>query len=275
MFSANVRCLPSCNTYEGAVNIFERAASKPTPNWPVGTRPLEDRRKTQYAVIRDGGKVVFRLHNTNVVEWYGPTSMRLDSSWDSLLTRAFADNFIPPGIGFRRYQDEGCVLTYDTDKMMCRGTHLFTRGDDGVWRPDAGWVEQYPAAVRKPKRMVVDKDQAAVVNEKLKDFVEWAKALWAVSGSDGHHPWVGQANNPPWGGAAKVPLDFGPDQYEDTIKQFLPTRSKFVYSVGTQYTIGHAPIEWVLKKVREAAYEAHNCYIKIDYDAPVPRRTKK
>lgn len=266
MYGNSVNCLPSCNTYEGAVRIFERAASKPTPNWPVGKRPLGERRQTQYAVIRDGNKIVFRLHRANVVEWYGPTSMRLDSSWDSRLTRDFADNFIPSGIRFRQYRGEGAVLTYDTDKMMCRGTHLFTRGDDGVWRPDS---------VRKPRRLVVDKDQAAMVNEKLRDFVEWAKALWAVSGSDGHHPWVGQVNNPPWGGAAKFPTEFGPDDYEDTIKQFLPARSKWVSGIGTQYIIGRTPIDWVLKKVREAAYSTHNCYIKIDYDAPVPRRTKR
>lgn len=266
MFSDNTRYLPSCNAYEGAMRIFERAASKPTPNWPVGTRPLGERRQTQYAVIRDGGKIVFRLYHTNVVEWYGPTSMRLDSSWDSHLTRKFADRFNPPGIRFHRYREEGVVLLYDTDKMMCRGTHLFTRGDDGVWRPDA---------VRKPKRTVVDKDQAATVNEKLKDFVEWAKVLWAVSGSDGHHPWVGQEQEPPWGASTKFPLDFGPDDYERIIMGFLPVHSKWTQGIGMQYLIGRTPIDRVLQKVREAAYKAHDCYIKIDYDAPVPRRTKR
>lgn len=267
--SSSVNCLPSCNAYEGAMRIFERAASKPTPNWPVGTRPLGERRQTQYAVIRDGGKIVFRLYNTNVVEWYGPTSMRLDSSYDSQLTRDFADNYIPSGIRFRRYREEGVVLLYDTDKMMCRGTHLFTRGDDGVWRPDS---EQ---SVRKPRRTVVDKDKAALVNEKLKDFVQWAKALWAVSGSDGHHPWVGQEQEPPWGPPTKFPLDFGPDDYERLIMQYLPTRGERISGVGTRYIIVRVPIDSVLRKVREVAYEAHNCYIQIDYDAPVPRRTKR
>lgn len=114
-----------------------------------------------------------------------------------------------------------------------------------------------------------------MVNEKLKDFVEWAKALWAVSGSDGHHPWVGQHAEKTWYADSRFPVEFGPDQYEDTIKQFLPTRSKWVQGIGTQYIIRRTPIDWVLKKVREAAYEAHHCYIKIDYDAPVPRRTKR
>lgn len=269
MFSDNTRYLPSCNTYEGAVRIFERAASKPTPNWPVGTRPLSERRHTQYAVIRDGGKIVFRLHHTNVVEWYGPTSMRLDSSWDSLLARKFADRFNPPGVVFTPYKGNGVVVRYDTDKMMCRGTHLFTRGGDGVWRPDS---EQ---SVRKPRRTVVDKDKAALVNEKLKDFVQWAKALWAVSGSDGHHPWVGQEQEPPRRPPTKFPLDFGPDDYERLIMQYLPTRSEWISGVGTRYIIVRVPIDSVLREVREVAYEAHNCYIQIDYDAPVPRRTKR
>ena len=267
MFGNSVRCLPSCNTYEGALRIYAKAASKPTPNWPLGKRPLGERRQTQYAVIREGSKVVFRLHQTNVVEWYGPTSMMLDSSWDSRLTRDFADNFIPAGIGFYRYREEGYVLKYNIDKMMCRGTHIFKRQDNGVWLPEGN--------ITKPRRTVVDKDQAAMVNEKLRDFVEWAKALWAVSGSDGHHPWVGQEQNPPWGGAAKFPTEFGPDDYEDIIKPWLPTRSKWTQGIGTQYIIGRTPIDWVLKKVREAAYLAHTCYIRIDYDAPVPRRTKR
>lgn len=267
--SSNVNCLPSCNTYDGAVRIFERASSKPTLNWPVGTRPLGERRQTQYAVIRDGGKIVFRLYDTNVVEWYGPTSMRLDSSYDSQLTRDFAGNYIPSGVVFTPYKGNGVVVRYDTNKLMLRGNHLFARGEDGVWRPDS---EQ---SVRKPRRAVVDKDQAATVNEKLKDFVEWAKALWAVSGSDGHHPWVGQEQNPLWGASKKFPLDFGPDDYERLIMQYLPTRSEWISGVGTRYIIVRVPIDRVLQKVREAAYKAHNCYIQIDYDAPVPRRTKR
>lgn len=265
MFSAKVYQLPSCNTYEGAVRIFERAASKPTPNWPVGKRPLGERRQTQYAVIRDGNKIVFRLHQTNVVEWYGPTSMRLDSSWDSPLTRAFADNFIPSGIRFRPYRGEGAVLLYDTDKMMCRGTHLFTKDYDGVWRPDTA---------RKPKRTVVDKDQAAMVNEKLKDFVEWAKALWAVSGDDGHHPWVGQ-RQPLRYGAPNFPLEFTADNYEDVVKNYIRVNSKWTKEDGIVFLYRPTDIDEVLRSVRVAAYKAENCYIRIDYDAPVPRRTKR
>lgn len=264
MFSANVRCLPSCNTYEGAVRIFERAASKPTPNWPVGTRPLEDRRKTQYAVIRDDNKIVFRLHNTNVVEWYGPTSMRLDSSWDSRLTRDFADNFIPPGIGFRRYRDEGYVLTYDTDAMACRGMHLFTRGDNGVWLPDA---------VRKPKRLVVDKDRAHEINEELRDFIEWIKAMWAVSGNDGHHPWVGQEAG--WKPTHELPREFGPDQYEDVVRSHIYRKAVWGSTAGTNYRLQPKHVDDVLKSIRATAYRKRDAYIHIDYDAPLPRRTEE
>lgn len=269
MFGNNVRCLPSCNTYEGAVNIFERAASKPTPNWPVGTRPLGERRQTQYAVIRDGNKVVFRLHNTNIVEWYGPTSMRLDSSWDSRLTREFADNFIPAGIGFRRYQDEGYVLTYDTDKMMCRGTHNFYRQDNGVWLPCPR-----ESRVIKPRRLVVDKDRAAEINEELRDFIEWAKALWAVSGNDGHHPWVNLPTDA-YTPTKMVPREFTPEQYETVVRCHLHRKAVWKQGEGTTYRYQSMPIDAVLRSVRVAAYKAHDCYIKIDYDAPLPRRTKK
>lgn len=267
--SSSVRCLPSCNTYEGAVNIFERAASKPTPNWPAGTRPLEDRRKTQYAVIRDDNKIVFRLHNTNIVEWYGPTSMRLDSSWDSRLTREFADNFIPAGIGFRRYQDEGYVLTYDTDKMMCRGTHKFYRQDNGVWLPCPR-----ESRVIKPRRLVVDKDRAAEINEELRDFIEWIKAMWAVSGNDGHHPWVGQRAG--WKPTFEMPTAFGPDDYEDVVRSHIHRKATWGgNTMGTYYLLQPRLVDDVLKSIRTTAYKAHDCYIHIDYDAPLPRRTKK
>lgn len=264
--SSSVRYLPSCNTYEGAVRIFERAARKPTPNWPLGKRPLGERRQTQYAVIREGSKVVFRLHQTNVVEWYGPTSMMLDSSWDSRLTRDFADNFIPAGIRFRRYQDEGYVLTYDTDKMMCRGTHIFKRQDNGVWLPEGN--------ITKPRRTVVDKDQAAMVNEKLRDFVEWAKALWAVSGSDGHHPWVNLPTDA-YTPTKMVPREFTPEQYETVVRCHLHRKAVWKQGEGITYRYQPMQIDAVLRSVRVAAYKLHDGYIKIDYDAPLPRRTKK
>lgn len=265
----NIRCLPSCNSYEGAVRIYKRAPSKPTPNWPEGTRPLAERRNTHYQVIADGDKVVFRLHNTNVVEWHGPTTMTLDSSWDSISTRQFADRFTAPGISFKSRKGEGFVVLYDTDKEMRRGIHTFTRGDDGVWRPTAG-------RITKPKRTVVDKDKAAETSTKIADFLGYARAIFAVCGNDGTHPWLNK--EAPWDQQRhRIDADAlatkDPDAYEQHMQMFLSVRR--TWQTGPQYLFAHTDADAFAKAVRAAAYKSDWCYIDIDYDAPVPKRTKK
>ena len=180
MFGNTINCLPSCNSYEGAACLWER---RPVPsnknNWPDGTRPLDDARKTHYAVIKDGDRYFFKLYRTNVVVWHSPDHITFDSSFDSAATRNFADRYLPYGIGFG-YQREEKYTVKTRDAEFCRGVHEFRRYGD-AWHVDS--------PTRKPTRTVLDPYEKKRVQAALKPLREWVKGLWALSGDDGSHPW--------------------------------------------------------------------------------------
>ena len=267
-FSNKIRHLPGCNTYVGALNIHTQAAvPRNKENWPDGTRPLDTPRMQHYAVRREGDTIFFRLYSTDVVVWHGPTSVTLDSSHDSVMTRAFADNFLPNGIGLCAFREEGYVVklqghSRDDFKLFLRGVHTFER--DGLL-----WNVVSPTI--KPRRQVVDPDRAKQINTEMKPFVEWVKGIWAISGNDGHHPWVGRLQS---GSMARSSLyDFAtsddPDDWEVGVRKVLPTcwdKPGMVYKP--------VAVDTVLAAIRTAVYKGCDVYIKVDYDQPAPRLTK-
>lgn len=265
MFSNKIYELPSCVDYAGAVGVYARAARPRSKNWPEGTRPLKDVRSLHYAVITDGDKVVFRLHKTNVVEWHGPTSLTLDSSYDSISTRQFADRFLPAGIKFERMKEEGYVVNNHNNKFLC-GIHNFQLRD-GRWEVVSPTI--------KPKHTVLDKDAAALVNEKLKDFLDWIRSIWAVAGNDGSHPWVGQEMRGYDDG--RVTLDLlAPEDYAAVALRFIPRAPHWNPATRLLTTnVNRVEADTLVKAIREHFYKQENCYIKIDYDQPPPRRTPR
>lgn len=263
MFGHSINQLPSCVDYAGAVRVYERSPTPRSKKWDPWERPLKDVKATHYAVIKDGDTVVFRLHSTNVVEWHGPTSLTLDSSYDSIMTRQFADRFLPAGIGFTSMKEEGYVVALH-DQRFLRGRHAF-ECRDGRW--------EVVSATTKPRRTVLDKDQAALVNAKLTDFLDWIRSIWAVAGNDGSHPWVDAAATHPRG--LRYALDtLGPDNYPEYVAEFIPRSSTWAHGVGMKYALTRVQADVLTRTIREHFYKQENCYIRIDYDAPVPRRTK-
>lgn len=260
MFGNTIYTLPSCANYMGAVRIFERARTPRSKNWPEGTRPLKGTRDPHYAVIKDGDKVVFRLHRTNVVEWHGPTSMTLDSSYDSISTRDFANRFLPGGICFIPMKEEGQVIAL-YDQRFIRGQHTFALVEER-------WEVTSP--IVRPRRRVLNKDAAAVVNEKLKDFFQWIRSIWAVAGNGANHPWVGAVVIPP---ATRIILNnIKPEDYIHVALHFVPYENSWTGG-SLECRLTTISADNLIAMIRQRLYEQENCYIRIDYDAPVPRRT--
>lgn len=266
MFSPNLRVLPSCNTYEGAVRVWERAKSdaRNKRDWPDGTRPLDDTRKTHYAVIKDGAKVVFRLHKTNCVEWYNPDHFYVDSSYDSGMTRNFIERYVP-AIRFENYKGQQCVRL--EDQLFRIGRHTFRRFDGHNW--------QVASHVEKPARKVLDHKKAAEVRAMTRDFSEWVRAMWAVCGNDGNHPWVGQKQpgKTVVGVSHIVEILRSKDVagYERMAKARTRCDTRWNKTDGTTFTLTKTPAKDIITKANEELYKYFNCYIDIDYDAPIPR----
>ena len=67
MFRIHRNLLPSCNSYEGAVRVFEDAHQVASFG---GWRGLKDRRDSSKLVLKMGdGSVKFRFHHTDLVTW--------------------------------------------------------------------------------------------------------------------------------------------------------------------------------------------------------------
>lgn len=263
MFSNSIQNLPSCSNYQGALRIWERAKVPPrSKNWSFDERPLGTVSKTHYAVIKDGAKIVFRLHQTNVVEWHNENSFTLDSCYDSISTRAFAERFLPGGIGFVSMKENGYVVAQG-EKRFLRGRHKFEGS------PYLGWV--CVSQMIKPKRTVGIKSKMREVQAQTKDTTSWVKGLWAISGSEGEHPWLGKPRE-------ITRLDFRIEELADP-----ECREAFVLSLlpevwtRNSVTRGHHRVyarfnaKQLVTKINEYFYQRMDCYTRIDYDAPIPR----
>ena len=268
MFGNTINCLPSCNSYEGAARIWER---RPVPrnkkNWPEGTRPLDDARKQHYAVVKDGDRYFFKLYRTNVVIWHSPDHVTLDSSYDSAATRNFADRYLPYGIGFGHQREEGYTVK-TRDAEFCRGVHEF-RFCRGEWHVDS--------PTRKPTRTVLDPHEKKRIQAALKPLREWVKGLWAISGNDGSHPWNGREMlykvwPVPRFDLALLAAGDG-EEMERVVLYHLPTKRTWNQETKFWYMPCYPDI--LLTCISKAIYKQENAYIKIDYDAPLPRLKEK
>lgn len=267
--SQGIRCLPSCNSYEGAARLWER---RPVPrnknNWPDGTRPLDDARKTHYAVVKDSERYFFKLYRTNVVVWHSPDHITFDSSYDSAATRNFAGRYLPYGIGFG-YQREEKYTVKTRDAEFCRGVHEF-RFCRGEWHVDS--------PTRKPKRTVLDPHEKKRVQAALKPLREWIKGLWAISGNDGSHPWLGKEVMDLQYPIPRFDLTLlsagNIAEMEKVLMHMLPMRwVHFGQKPLKAYTCMGATD--LLAQINKRIYKQEGAYIQIAYDAPLPRLKEK
>jgi hypothetical protein len=256
MFSSNIHSLPSCSDYYGAMRVWERCkVPRNKDKWPEGTRPLDDTRKTHYAVIRDGDKIVFRLHQTNVVEWHNENSFLLDSCYDSSMTRQFAEMYLPSNIGFAHLKENGYVVNLYEQKFI-RGRHTFEKKYN-VW--------VCISETHKPKRRVLQRSKMREVQAATKPVCEWVKGIWAISGNDGSHPWLSKPNEMRSDVFCLDELT-KPERMEAFVVSLLP----YYWNNRTRY-YGTFDAKQLVTKINEYFYNQQDCYISIDYDAPIPR----
>lgn len=263
--SQGIRCLPSCNSYEGAARLWER---RPVPrnksNWRDGTRPLDDARKTHYAVVKDGDRYFFKLYRTSVVVWHSPDHITFDSSYDSAATRNFASRYLPYGIGFGHQREEGyTVKTHDAE--FCRGIHEF-KLVEGAWK--------CVSPTRKPTRTVLDPHEKKRIQAALKPLREWVKGLWALSGDDGSHPWAGKEVMDLQYPLPRFDLTLlaagNIAEMERVLMHMLPMHWKH-FGQKPRKTYTHTGAVDLLAQIIRRIYRQEGAYIQIAYDAPLPK----
>lgn len=261
--STAINQLPSCHTYSQALNIWERAqVIKNSAFWNVNRRPLKDRRSKHYAVEREGDEVRFWLYRTPVVKWRGHTTCVIDSRYDSNSTRQFIWQFGPPGLRLANIHGKQCI---GYDGLWARtGLHSFEL-QDGKW--------VISSAYEKPTRTVLYSDEAREVRKRLKPFTDWVKGIWAVSGDDGSHPYIGREQ-------VSCSVDYKKiaagdmEHYEQLAMSLCDKKLVRIASptAGWNWVLCATPAKSVIANLYAREYDANNCYVKIPYDAEIPKR---
>lgn len=172
MFGIHAHLLPACNTYEGAVQIFEKAHqhARFEPWW----RGLKDKRDTSKTIAKNvDGVIRFRYHHTDLVTW-APDELRV-FTWDSRSSVDFADRFLPDGI--RAVSKRG-VMHLVQDGMY------YTAGAGPIVfnKRDRGWVVD-PRTVARHQNSVLDRTKAAHVRKTLKPYMDWNASIDRMIGA--------------------------------------------------------------------------------------------
>ena len=259
-WGCNLTQLPACNTYAGALKIWDRA--EVCRGWETDARPLKDKRSTHYAVQKIDNEIAFRLYRTPIVIWHDSNTVTINNSYDSFATDGFLYRFSPNSIQSYNYKGQRCI-EYQPGKLIRAGRYVF-EFDGNVWVLQ----QNQQARAEKPTRRVQDPDIAAEIRKQLKPMLEWARGLWAVCGDDGSHPWIDVPYIRIWN-ALRIDMSqiqhSGMDYWECIIKGMLPA-----------YPGEAGKIDFVAlkQKILRNAYESNGAYIDIPYDEPLPKRKK-
>lgn len=258
MFSISTAGLPPLRSYSDAKNYFNNTPRPRSDKWGDNERPLDGNRAFHKALVKVDDEYHCKLHSTHVVQFKDPDTI-VYRPWNSRSTRDFAEHFLWP---------VGRCLIYNTQNTFVNNDIYYAANDDIVIRKaNNKWLVD--PATPKCWRKVRDPDQLHELRTLSKPFMEWVNALYALSGNDGSHPWVEQ----------KVDRQARPahsefysrllveGKHEELLLYLLP--DEFSYHQGRKY--GHLSPTHIRKVLTDFAVS----YIKIDYDAPIPKRKEK
>lgn len=156
--------LPHCNSYEGAVRVFNEAHQHKRFNeW----RGLKDKRDTSKLVRMEGDNVIFRFHHTNLVTWR-KYQVRV-VTWDSMSSAVFSNQFLPPGM-YARSGRKGMFIQQDNKHYQAGSGPLIFNLVGGKWVVS-------PETVLRWNKEILDKSKAARIRKILKPFMDWKATL--------------------------------------------------------------------------------------------------
>ncbi len=276
-WGCHLRALPSVYSYAHAKSVWERA---PTPRtrshvnngWSETNRPLDDFRKTHYAVQRvtrnEREEYDFFLYRTRVVCWRGLSTVTINAKWDSTATNNFLYQFT--GFASIRHHNNYCDghkrVLHVGDKQFLPGELTFEKKGD-TWE----CVSDY----EKPMREVLHPALAASVRKSMEPWVRWTKGIYAMLPPETphNHPWVGEAKSRCAPNLSKLE-DGDMDAFVSAVIRFSRFNGVIKNGVPLMYCAAPTLLNELLSAAREHYYTDYGCYIAIPYDEPIPGRSK-
>jgi hypothetical protein len=288
-FGCHIRLLPSVFSYTQAEDAWKRAPVAKTTaqynkGWSEDRRPLDDFRKTHYAVERvsRNGRFEydFYLFKTRVVCWRGLSTITVNPDWDSTATNNFLYQFT--GVVSVKHCNhyllgQQRVVVVNDKHYIADGDMTFEKKGD-IWEP----AETYPV----PEREVLHPDGKAAVLKGLRGFSQWLRAIHAMSPPEQQdspmawyrppawrHPWVGQEDTPAPEFERMQAEDM--DAFVAAVVRFS-AKSSLLYTQGMKLTCTAAPtdVEEILANTRNYYYKDQDAYIRLKYNEPIPKRRK-
>lgn len=168
MFAINPHTLPSVDSYQKAVALFERLpeAKNLTPDEKLLKGRTRDYSKR---VHRSGGLVSFIYYHMPLVQWHSNDRITIVHH-DSVSSRLFIDCFLPGGMWVRSHRG----ATVINDCVAKNGlSNWYYR--DGRWQPD-------PNDIQVQYKMRLNRKKANEIKDRVMPFIEWRDGLNALQG---------------------------------------------------------------------------------------------
>lgn len=259
-YGNNIYRLPSLLSYEAVKNWFNKTSRPTRMQWRECDRPLDDARKYHYRITKEDNEYKVCLYDTAVVTWKSETEFVLDATNTSVTTNDFIYRMSPVGYP-QSFFHKIKRRTYSCFKfdgvLFLRDRNFYFKKNEQTNE----WVLINGDEHKKPTKPRLRQPYAREVMACYKDAFLWSRAMWAVCGDDGSHPFVGvPCSDLP--AIKKNIFDITLDNDEKVqafIKCFIPHGFNLVYK--------KCDIKWLHKQMRAAIYRYYDCYEEVPYDA--------
>jgi hypothetical protein len=178
----------------GDAKLFYESTDKPRSSmWEDNERPLRDNRSVHIRLVKVGDEYHCVLHRTPVVQFVNE-DLTIYRPYDSRSSRAFADVYLwRLGVSACTYKGQNALHDRYTDIYYRAANDIrITRVPTPPGAPSS--VSRWRVDPTTPKctKKVLDPHQLKENRALIKPFMQWVQMIYAMSGSDGSHPWEGK-----------------------------------------------------------------------------------
>jgi hypothetical protein len=170
MFAISGRNLPDVRSYEDALKTWDEAHQH--ARFGTGWRGLKDKRDTNKIIRKEGDKIFFRYHTTDLVTWL-PDRIWI-KQYDSPSSCIFTNCFTPPSVWAVQKKGEmyvACNGGYYQSSLLAVE----------IVKDKFGWAVT-PESVYQFPKYTLDKSKAAKIRKVLKPFRDYRDSVLRLRG---------------------------------------------------------------------------------------------